>query len=53
MTDRYPYKCGKCARTFDTPEQLKDHQIPCRGKKPTPTLELPVHHHRNELERVP
>jgi len=26
------YKCGKCSRDFATPAQLKNHEIPCRGR---------------------
>jgi len=28
----FMYKCGKCDRNFATPERLKNHEIPCRGK---------------------
>lgn len=43
MTDLcYLYKCGKCDRTFNTPDQLKNHQMPCRGKKLAEKLERPL-----------
>lgn len=36
MTDlSFMYKCGKCSRNFATPDQLKNHEIPCRGKYPS------------------
>lgn len=33
MTDlSFVYKCGKCSRDFATPDQLRNHEIPCRGR---------------------
>lgn len=33
MTDlSFMYKCGKCSRNFATPDRLKNHEIPCRGR---------------------
>jgi hypothetical protein len=26
------YGCGKCGRKFVSPDQLKNHEMPCRGK---------------------
>jgi hypothetical protein len=38
----YLYKCGKCNGTFNTQEQLKNHQTPCRGKKLAAKLDRPL-----------
>jgi len=27
------HKCGKCSRNFASPDQLKNHEIPCRGAR--------------------
>jgi hypothetical protein len=33
------YQCGKCSRDFGTPDQLKNHEIPCRGRHTAENLE--------------
>ena len=40
MTDlSFMYQCGKCSRNFATPDQLKNHEIPCRGRRPAEDLD--------------
>jgi hypothetical protein len=40
MTDlSFMYQCGKCSKNFATPDQLKNHEIPCRGKHPAEDLD--------------
>jgi hypothetical protein len=34
------YKCGKCSRNFASPDELKNHEIPCRGKRTATELAL-------------
>ena len=46
MTDlSFMYKCGKCSRNFATPDELKNHTIPCRGTHP-PEAFVPMRSHR-------
>jgi hypothetical protein len=30
----FMHTCGKCSRNFASPDHLKHHEIPCRGKRP-------------------
>lgn len=40
MTDlSFMYQCGKCSRNFAMPDQLKNHEIPCRGRRPVENLD--------------
>jgi DNA-directed RNA polymerase subunit RPC12/RpoP len=34
------YKCGKCNRKFADPYHLKNHEIPCRGRRPVEEVVL-------------
>jgi hypothetical protein len=36
----FMYQCGKCSRNFATPDQLKNHEIPCRGEHPGQDIDL-------------
>jgi hypothetical protein len=43
------YGCGKCGRKFASPDQLKNHEMPCRGKSTAQELPvIPSHRARNE-----
>jgi hypothetical protein len=43
VTALFPmYKCGKCSRNFASPDQLKNHEIPCRGKSRTTEVALMI-----------
>ena len=45
MTDlSLMYKCGKCNRNFASPDHLKNHEIPCRGKRPAEEVALIPQH---------
>ena len=45
MTDlSFMYSCGKCNRNFRSPDHLKNHEIPCRGKRPTEEAALMSQH---------
>jgi hypothetical protein len=51
MTDlSFMYKCGKCNRNFGSPDHLRNHEIPCRGKRPAEEAALvPQHLSVNDL----
>jgi DNA-directed RNA polymerase subunit RPC12/RpoP len=34
------YKCGKCNRNFSDPYHLKNHEFPCRGRRPVEEVAL-------------
>jgi hypothetical protein len=38
------YKCGKCDMNFASPDHLKNHEIPCRGKRPPQEVALMATH---------
>jgi hypothetical protein len=40
----FMYSCGKCNRNFRSPDHLKNHEIPCRGKRPTEEAALMSQH---------
>jgi DNA-directed RNA polymerase subunit RPC12/RpoP len=40
----FVYKCGKCNRNFPDPDQLKNHEIPCRGRRPVEEVALMPRH---------
>jgi hypothetical protein len=44
------YTCGKCSRNFASPDHLKHHEIPCRGKRPAEDVPLlPAHETKKNL----
>ena len=36
------YKCGKCSRNFASPDQLKNHEVPCRGNRTATEVALMI-----------
>jgi DNA-directed RNA polymerase subunit RPC12/RpoP len=38
------YKCGKCDRNFADADRLKNHEIPCRGKRQAEEITLMARH---------